>query len=162
MEKYYNIEEQKLWNESHMWTEGGHEWSGPFGTTENLWNKYIFDNIKEFRGKKFSWMEYMRFYKSAWKKRVFTYPEDWSGYNIPSNVLEKANDTFYKETEYDEIMNNIYFHCALDSQQKNDGTLTPWYLIGASSKDLKTMDHEIAHGLYYTNKEYNKIFTMKL
>jgi hypothetical protein len=111
---------------------------------------------KEFRGKKFSWMEYMRFYKSAWKKRVFTYPEDWSGYNIPSNVLEKANDTFYKETEYDEIMNNIYFHCALDSQQKNDGTLTPWYLIGASSKDLKTLDHEIAHGLYYTNKEYKK------
>ncbi len=111
---------------------------------------------KEFRDKKFSWMEYMRFYKSAWKKRVFTYPEDWSGYNIPSNVLEKANDTFYKETEYDEIMNNIYFYCALDSQQKNDGTRTPWYLIGASSKDLKTLDHEIAHVLYYTNKEYKK------
>jgi hypothetical protein len=111
---------------------------------------------KEFRGKKFSWMEYMRFYKSAWKKRVFTYPEDWSGYNIPSNVLEKANDTFYKETEYDEVMNNIYFYCALDSQHKNNGTSTPWYLIGASSKDLKTLDHEIAHGLYYTNKEYKK------
>jgi SAM-dependent methyltransferase len=52
MEKYYNIEEQQLWNEAHMWTEGGHEWSGPFGTTENLWNKEIFDTIKEFRGKK--------------------------------------------------------------------------------------------------------------
>jgi hypothetical protein len=24
----------------------------------------------------------------------------------------------------------------------------------ASSKDLKTMDHEIAHGLYFTNKTY--------
>jgi hypothetical protein len=29
-------------------------------------------------------------------------------------------------------------------------------LIGASSKDLKTMDHEIAHGLYFTNKMYKK------
>jgi hypothetical protein len=29
-------------------------------------------------------------------------------------------------------------------------------LIGASSKDLKTMDHEIAHGLYFTNKDYKK------
>jgi hypothetical protein len=104
-------------------------------------------------------MEYMRFYKSAWKKRVFTYPEDWSGYNIPGNIVEKANDVFYKETEYDVIMNNIYFHCAIDSQNKNNGTKCDWYLIGASSKDLKTMDHEIAHGLYFTNKEYKKDVT---
>ena len=52
MEKFYNIEEQKLWNQPHMWEDGGHEWSGPFGNTENLWNKEIFDTIKEFRGKK--------------------------------------------------------------------------------------------------------------
>lgn len=111
---------------------------------------------KQFRGKYFSWMEYMKFYKNVWKKDVFTYPEDWSGYNIPSNVLEKAHDSFYKETEYDEIMNDIYFCCALDAQNKNNGTRHNWYLIGASSKDKGTMNHEIAHGLYYTNKEYNK------
>ncbi len=29
-------------------------------------------------------------------------------------------------------------------------------MIGASSKDLRTLDHEIAHGLYYTNSEYKK------
>jgi hypothetical protein len=110
--------------------------------------------FKKFRGKYFSWEEYMRHYKKFWKKDVFTYPEDWSGYNIPSNVLEKGVDAFYKETQYDRIMNNIYFHCAIDSQNKNNGTRCDWYLIGASSKDLKTMDHEIAHGLYYTNKEY--------
>jgi SAM-dependent methyltransferase len=52
MEKFYNIEEQKLWNQPHMWEDGGHEWSGPFGNTENLWNKEIFNTIKEFRGKK--------------------------------------------------------------------------------------------------------------
>ena len=111
---------------------------------------------KKFRGKPFSWMDYMRHYKTAWKKDVFTYPEDWAGYNIPSNVLEKGIDTFYKETQYDEIMNNIYFYCTNDAQQKNDGTHRPWYLIGASSKDLRTMDHEIAHGLYFTNQEYKK------
>jgi hypothetical protein len=111
---------------------------------------------KKFRGKPFTWMEYMRFYKSAWKKRIFTYPEDWSGYNIPGNVVQKANHIFCKDTEYDEIMNDIYFYCAIDSQNKNDGTRCDWYLIGASSKDLKTMDHEIAHGLYFTNKEYKQ------
>jgi hypothetical protein len=111
---------------------------------------------KQFRGKPFTWMEYMRFYKSAWKKRVFTYPEDWSGYNIPGNVLQKANHIFCYDTEYDKVMNDIYFYCAIDSQNKNNGTRCDWYLIGASSKDLKTMDHEIAHGLYFTNKEYKQ------
>lgn len=109
---------------------------------------------KKFRGKPFTWFEYMKFYKNAWKKDVFTYPEDWSGYNIPSNVLEKASNVFYKDTEYDKIMNNIYYYCANDSQQKNNGTTHDWYLIGVSSKDKSTMKHEIAHGLYFTNKDY--------
>jgi len=52
MEKFYNIEEQKYWNDEKIWSDGGHEWSGPFGTTESLWNTHIFDSIKEFRGKK--------------------------------------------------------------------------------------------------------------
>jgi hypothetical protein len=111
---------------------------------------------KKFRGKPFTWMEYMRHYKTEWKKDVFTYPEDWSGYNIPSSVIDKANNIFYKDTEYDLIMNDIYFHCSIDSQNKNNGTRCDWYLIGASSKDLNTMDHEIAHGMFYTNKEYKK------
>jgi hypothetical protein len=114
---------------------------------------------KQFRGKPFTWMEYMRFYKTAWKKDVFTYPEDWSGYNIPSNVLQKANHLFCYDTEYDKIMNDIYFYCAIDSQNKNNGTRHDWYLIGASSKDKGTTNHEIAHGLYFTNKEYKKNVT---
>ena len=117
---------------------------------------------KQFRGKYFTWMEYMRFYKDFWKKKTFTYPEDWSGYNIPSDVLEHAHDKFYKETEYDTIMNDIYFYCALDAQNKNNGTRHDWYLIGASSKDKGTMNHEIAHGLYYTYKEYKLRMTYQL
>jgi hypothetical protein len=111
---------------------------------------------KKFRGKPFTWMEYMRHYKTEWKKDVFTYPEDWSGYNIPSNIIHQAHHIFCKDTEYDSIMNDIYWYCTNDSTEKNDGRQTDWYLIGASSKDLNTMDHEIAHGMFYTNKEYKK------
>jgi hypothetical protein len=114
---------------------------------------------KKFRGKPFTWMEYMRFYKDVWKKRVFTYPDDWAGYNIPCNVLQKANHIFCYDTEYDKIMNDIYFYCAIDSQNKNDGTRHDWYLIGANSKDKGTTNHEIAHGLYFTNKEYKNNVT---
>ena len=123
------------------------------------YQEYYESPYKKFRGKRFTWMEYMRFYKDAWKKRVFTYPEDWAGYNIPSNVLMGGVDAFYKETEYDHIMNDIFFYCSIDSQNKNNGRRCDWYLIGASSKDLGTTNHEIAHGLYYTNKEYKKEVT---
>lgn len=109
---------------------------------------------KKYRGKYFTWMDYMRYYKDHWKKDTFTYPIDWSGYNIPSTVLEKGIDVFYKETEYDEIMNDIFFYCSIDSQNKNKGIRTNFYIIGASSRDLRTMDHEIAHGLFFTNKDY--------
>ena len=51
-EKFYNIEEQRLWNSELNWSSDGHEWSKSFGTTEDLWNNHIFDKIKEFRGKK--------------------------------------------------------------------------------------------------------------
>jgi hypothetical protein len=121
------------------------------------YQEYYESPYKKFRGKKFTWMEYMRFYKDAWKKKVFTYPEDWSGYNIPSNILDGGVDAFYKETEYDVVMNDIYYYCAIDSQNKNEGIRCDWYLIGASSRDVKTMDHEIAHGLYFTNKVYKKM-----
>jgi hypothetical protein len=114
---------------------------------------------KKFRGKPFTWMEYMRFYKSSWKKRMFTYPDDWSGYNIPCNIIQQAHHIFCKDTEYDAIMNDIYWYCAKDSSEKNDNKQVDWYLIGASGKDLRTMDHEIAHGLYFTNKEYKKEIT---
>ena len=114
---------------------------------------------KKFRGKPFTWMEYMRFYKDAWKKRVFTYPDDWAGYNIPCNILQQAHHIFCKDTEYDTIMNDIYWYCATDSKNKNNGTRHDWYLIGANSKDKGTTNHEIAHGLYFTNKEYKKNVT---
>ena len=111
---------------------------------------------KKFRNKYFTWMEYMRFYKDVWKKKTFTYPEDWSGYNIPSNILQIAHHIFCGETEYDNVMNDIYWYCVSDVQKKNEGKDIDWYLIGASSKDLRTLDHEIAHGLYFTNRNYKK------
>jgi hypothetical protein len=112
---------------------------------------------KKFRGKYFTWMEYMRFYKDKWKKDTFTYPIDWSGYNIPCNIIQKANHMFCGETEYDNIMNDIYFYCSSHIMEKNGGRQSDWYLIGASGKDLRTLDHEIAHGLYFTNNEYRKL-----
>lgn len=111
---------------------------------------------KEIRGKFFTWEKFMMIYKDRRKNKLFTYPEDWSGFNIPSNVVEKGLNVFSSDKgPYDEIMNDIWFHCEnypLRLQQPR----TKWYLIGADSFKSKTMDHEIAHGLYYTNHNYKK------
>jgi hypothetical protein len=112
--------------------------------------------LKQIKGKHFSWIEYMRLYKNFWKKRTFTYPDDWAGYNIPSNILKEAVEIFNRETIYDDVMGDIYSFCSTDSARKNDYIFTDWYLIGVNSKDTRTINHEIAHGLYYTNKEYKK------
>ena len=110
--------------------------------------------FKEIRGKFFTWEKYMMTYKNKWKKRTFTYPEDWSGFNIPSNIVYKGLGVFSKDKgPYDEIMNDIYYSCE-NYPLRFDKPRTKWYLIGADSFKSSTMDHEIAHGLYYTNKEY--------
>ena len=120
------------------------------------YQEFYESSYKQFRGKPFTWMEYMRFYKTAWKKRDFTYPDDWAGYNIPCNSLQQSHSLFCRDTEYDLIMNDIYWYCIKDSTEKNDGKKHDWYLIGASSKDKGTTNHEVAHGLYFTNSEYKK------
>lgn len=111
---------------------------------------------EEIRGKFFTWEKYMLVYRNRWKKNLFTYPEDWSGFNIPSNIVEKGLNAFNKDKgPYDEIMSDIWYHCENYPLRYNKPR-TKWYLIGADSFKSKTMDHEIAHGLYYTNKEYKK------
>ncbi len=110
--------------------------------------------FKEIRGKNFSLEKFMWLYKNKNKKPTFTYPEDWIGYNIPSDVLWKGYNTFHNNKNgYDEVMSNIIYYCE-NHPLKFDKPRTKWYLIGADSFKSDTMNHEIAHGLYYTNKKY--------
>lgn len=110
----------------------------------------------EIRGKFFTWEKFMMIYRTRRKENVFTYPYDWSGYNIPSTVIEKAIDKFERDSgPYDEVMKKIWYHCE-NYPLKFEKPRKKWYLIGADTFKSNTMDHEIAHGLYYTNKEYKK------
>lgn len=107
--------------------------------------------FKEIQGRFFTLEDLMRIYTKKNKKPHFTYPSDWGGYNIPSNVLYDAVDTFGQSlNEYDYIMREIIYFCEKKSKDK------PFYLIGVDKIRSKTMDHEIAHGLYHTNLLYKK------
>ena len=103
----------------------------------------------KFRGKDFSMWDYMKWYAS--NHTGFSYAGDWSGFNIPFDVLEKCYKNMQKfETPYDEIMYKIYWQI---QTMKHNGKA---YVIGAGDTNGWTFQHEVCHGLWYTNPQYKK------
>lgn len=106
----------------------------------------------KFRNKAFSILSFMRWYAKKYGNNSFTYTSDWSGFNIPSYVIEQVHNlTIPDRNIYDYEMLNIYRHCKKSS---ND-----FYLIGATKKDRKTLNHELAHGFFYIDKTYKTLMT---
>lgn len=109
----------------------------------------------QIRGKFFTIEEYMKLYTTQNKKLHFTYQSDWTGYNIPSKVLLEARSTFGSPvSQYDYTMNEIIEYCERESRIQNRGEQHSWYLIGVDKLKSGVMNHEIAHGFYFTNPHY--------
>lgn len=110
----------------------------------------------EYRGKKFELLNFMRWYAFTYGNGVFTYPEDWAGFNIPGYIIKEVWDLGISDrNQYDYEMLQIYRECC----DKSDGN---FYLIGTEIKSEEsaiTLKHEIAHGFFYTTPEYKKEMT---
>ena len=86
-------------------------------------------------------------------KGNFTYTSDWSGFNVPGNVIDKFVDLYSErmlDKEYD----------LLDLITEHTHQWDKYYVI-ASSKDggnhndpREVLKHEIAHGMWYLVPEY--------
>lgn len=100
-----------------------------------------------FSGRAFSVDEFAAWYVSEYG--AFTYCQDWSGFNIPSWVLEPfRNGEFGPLTEKEENFLNLFKNVHGD-----------FYIIGATSQDEEcadTIKHEFAHGAFFTNKDYRR------
>lgn len=115
-----------------------------------------------FRGKGFKWKDYVKFYKEKTKNDIFTYHEDWSGYNIPCNSIESCIKLIPDLNFYDLIMFSVVD--TIRDLVGNDN----YYLIGidqSTGEDPHLIYHEIAHGLWfsdptYRNKQIANIETM--
>lgn len=107
------------------------------------------------RNKFFTMFEFMEWYAKEKGNGIFTYPNDWSGFNIPGQVINKLyKNNFWKKipdfNKYDEFMSEIVEQL----NKKENGT--SWYLIASLEEDKETVSHEIAHGLWATNRKYKK------
>ena len=125
-------------------------------TTDNLFDLGMlflrhqeFYESEKFKNKHFTILEYMRWYvlENDSLQSQFAYCDDWCGYNIPSTTLKKSIIDIPDPNIYDDIF-NIFYNKILE--------LTPdkFYLVGCLSDDEDTMLHEIAHSLFFLNKEY--------
>lgn len=106
-----------------------------------------------FRRNSFTVLEYMAWYAKA-RDGVFSYPADWAGYNVPGWVFKDLIEgcLISDLNQYDRNM--ALAVSEIQKQLSND----PWnfYVLGIKEDDEETMDHELAHGLYSTEKEYKR------
>jgi len=107
----------------------------------------------QFRGNiNFSFTDYMKWYSKEYGKG-FTYGVDWNGFNVPLEIAYVCYDTLRdRYTDYDDLMESIVHQIYDLNDNDADG-----YIIGAESTEGDTFQHEVCHGLYYTDSEYKSI-----
>jgi uncharacterized protein Usg len=112
---------------------------------------------KEIRGKVFNIIEFQRLYSIKRNENFFSYPIDWSGFNIPSNVIEDFFDKFnfnfdkHDYNLYDKTFEDIIFKIANTLKDEDD-----YYIIASEPDNKDTINHELSHAFYYLYPEYKK------
>jgi hypothetical protein len=117
--------------------------------------EYYESAFPQIRGHHFDIFEFMETYRNWKGLDYFSYPEDWGGFNVPGvlieecigHVLDPANGM--SATPYDRIMGDI-----VKDIRGLIGPDAKFYLLGVDSFESRTMNHELAHGLYHVNEEY--------
>ncbi len=100
----------------------------------------------QFRGLVFSRGCFKRWYRGLNNGR-FTYFSDWAGFNIPSSVLTPFYTGQFPFLTPDEKRLLRQFRNLWRSGAR-------FYIIATHIDNASALDHEIAHGLYYTNRDY--------
>jgi hypothetical protein len=107
----------------------------------------------KFRGKKFEIFDFMKWYSFKYGRGVFTYTNDWDGFNIPGDVIKKVYDLHIDDKNiFDHEMLTAWNQCSTASNGKK------FYIIGVVKKN-GALSHEIAHALFYLYPEYKKEMT---
>ena len=101
---------------------------------------------KRFRQQKFSIWDYFKWYSRKFGKGCFSYPRDFTGFNVPMIVAKKCYELNETETPYDETMKDIIERYFVDGQKR--------YIIGTQYLKGSTFNHEMCHAMYYVDEDY--------
>lgn len=105
----------------------------------------------KFRNKIFTIFDYMKWYSKKYGNGAFTYPKDWSGFNIPGKIPNQVFEYITDWNNYDNNMRDVFEFC----KSKYPSSTNDFYIIGAVGKN-GALTHEISHGFFSSNKNYKK------
>lgn len=117
-----------------------------YATTQSVCRAFLriqeFYESPEFAGKYFTVDEYATWYTADRGK--FSYYDDWSGFNIPGNVVREFFVLFKDLSDEEKVIYSHVNHIWHDN----------FYLIGNASNDADTLEHECRHALFYLDPVY--------
>ena len=106
-----------------------------------------------YRNKVFTLEEYKKYWNENFGNGKFTYPNVWNGFNMPVKIARKWEKLFWakygKFSQRERELLKAIHQCNAKG-----------YLMGVHTDDGEsykgTLNHEIAHAMYYLNPEYRK------
>ena len=123
----------------------------------HFWRFQEYYESTMFHRKIVSLVDYMEWFAQAHGDGAFTYATEWSGFNVPSWALHSLRESTVIPdlNKYDQRMFTL-----IDWVQEKEGK-RDFYFIGSSSEGHQgdgdeegVLDHEIAHALFSTCKDY--------
>ena len=107
-------------------------------------------SFEEIIGKQFKVTDFVNIYKQHYGKQQFTYGSDWSGFNIPSNILEECMFNIPEDeiNNWDKLMLST-----INTIKEIEGDHN-YYLLGVDELSNSLLEHEFAHAMYFTLPEY--------
>ncbi len=107
----------------------------------------------KFQRQHFQLMDYIKWYiregsEHKTNKYAFTYFDDFVGFNVPVDVVLECHAGITDMNDHDRFIHEIALKASKMSKTKKA------YLIGTFSDSPGTLEHELAHGLYYLNQDY--------
>jgi hypothetical protein len=117
--------------------------------------EYYESAFEEIIRHQFKVSKYMDMYKQHYGKQEFTYGSDWSGFNIPSDILEECMFNIEQDeiNNYDKIMLSI-----IHKIKETEGD-DKYYLLGVDELNNDLLEHEFAHAMYFVLPEYKSDMT---
>ncbi len=121
----------------------------------HFWRYQEYYESPTFKGRIIPLIDYMESYAKSEGEGVFSYPDDWSGFNVPSDILIELSEAELPDlNKYD-----IRMRALIDAIRKKEKG-HKFYFIGTCGDDEyldSTLDHEIGHGLYHIDDEYREV-----
>lgn len=108
----------------------------PLAQTFQRIQEYYESPSEDFRGRLFSKTQFNSWYEKRFKS---SYYEDWSGFNVPDHAFEPFLSGAMSPLDG--------YEKALIEQVRE--IPKPFYIIGCLEEDEETLQHEVAHALWY-------------